>query len=43
MANKEAVFSLRVDTGSSVQQIQKLDQELSNINKDSNTLHTLEC
>jgi hypothetical protein len=36
MANKEAVFSLRVDTGSSVQQIQKLDQELSNINKDSN-------
>jgi hypothetical protein len=34
MANKEAVFSLRVDTGSSVQDVQNFDKAVNNLNKD---------
>jgi hypothetical protein len=34
MATKEAVFSLRVDTGNSVQDIQNADQAVKNFNKD---------
>jgi len=34
MATKEAVFSLRVDTGNSVQDIQNADQAIKNFNKD---------
>ena len=34
MANKEAVFSLRVDTGSSVQAVQNFDKAINNLNKD---------
>ena len=34
MANKEAVFSLRVDTGSSVQDVQNFDKAINNLNKD---------
>ena len=38
MANKEAVFSLRVDTGSSVQDIQRLDKELGKVNTETNNV-----
>jgi len=34
MANKEAVFSLRVDTGSSVQDVQSFDKAINDLNKD---------
>jgi hypothetical protein len=34
MANKEAVFSLRVDTGNSVQDVQSFDKAVNNLNKD---------
>ena len=34
MATKEAIFSLRVDTGNSVQDIQNADQAIKNFNKD---------
>ena len=34
MATKEAVFSLRVDTGNSVQDIQNADIAVKNLNKD---------
>lgn len=34
MATKEAVFSLRVDTGNSVKDIQNADQAIKNFNKD---------
>jgi len=34
MATKEAVFSLRVDTGNSVQDIQNADQAIKTLNKD---------
>ena len=34
MATKEAVFSLRVDTGNSVQDIQNADTAVKNFNKD---------
>ena len=34
MANKEAVFSLRVDTGNSVQDVQNFDKAINNLNKD---------
>jgi hypothetical protein len=37
MATKEAVFSLRVDTGNSVQDIQNADQAIKNFNKDLQT------
>lgn len=38
MATKEAVFSLKVDTGSSVNDIKSFDQAVNNLNKDVNTL-----
>ena len=38
MANKEAVFSLRVDTGSSVQDVQNFDKAVNNLNKDLNAV-----
>jgi hypothetical protein len=34
MANKEAVFSLRVDTGNSVKDVQSFDQSINKLNKD---------
>ena len=34
MANKEAVFSLRVDTGNSVKDVQDFDQSINKLNKD---------
>jgi hypothetical protein len=34
MANKEAVFSLRVDTGNSVQDVQSFDKAVNSLNKD---------
>lgn len=34
MATKEAVFSLRVETGNSVQDVQNFDKAVSNLNKD---------
>lgn len=34
MATKEAVFSLRVDTGNSVQDVQSFDKAVNNLNKD---------
>jgi len=34
MATKEAVFSLRVDTGNSVQDVQNFDKAVSDLNKD---------
>jgi len=34
MANKEAVFSLRVDTGNSVKDVQNFDQSINKLNKD---------
>jgi len=34
MANKEAVFSLRVETGSSVQDVQSFDKAINDLNKD---------
>jgi hypothetical protein len=34
MANKEAVFTLRVNTGNSVQEVQTFDQSIQNLNKD---------
>jgi hypothetical protein len=34
MANKEAIFSLRVDTGNSVQDVQSFDKAVNNLNKD---------
>lgn len=34
MANKEAVFSLRVDTGNSVQDVQSFDKAVNGLNKD---------
>jgi hypothetical protein len=34
MANKEAVFTLRVNTGNSVQDVQSFDQSIQNLNKD---------
>ena len=38
MANKEAVFSLRVDTGSSVQDVQNFDKAVNNLNMDLNAV-----
>lgn len=38
MANKEAVFSLRVDTGNSVQDVQSFDKAVNNLNKDLNAV-----
>lgn len=38
MATKEAVFSLKVDTGSSVNDIKSFDQAVKGLNKDVNTL-----
>jgi hypothetical protein len=38
MATKEAVFSLKVDTGSSVNDIKSFDQAVNSLNKDVNTL-----
>ena len=40
MATKEAVFSLRVDTGNSVQDIQSADQAVKNFNKDLQATQT---
>ena len=40
MATKEAVFSLKVDTGSSVNDIKSFDQAVNSLNKDVNTLQT---
>lgn len=34
MANKEAVFTLRVNTGNSVQDVQSFDKSIQNLNKD---------
>lgn len=34
MANKEAIFTLRVDTGNSVAEVQKFDQAINNLNTD---------
>jgi len=34
MANKEAVFTLRVNTGNSVKDVQTFDQSIQNLNKD---------
>lgn len=34
MADKQAVFTLRVDTGNSVQDVQNFDQAVQNLNKD---------
>lgn len=34
MANKEAVFTLRVNTGNSVQDVQSFDSAINNLNKD---------
>ena len=41
MATKEAVFSLRVDTGNSVQDIQNADQAIKNFNKDLKDTQTI--
>jgi hypothetical protein len=41
MATKEAVFSLRVDTGNSVQDIQNADQAVKNFNKDLKETQTI--
>lgn len=41
MATKEAVFSLRVDTGNSVQDINKADQAVKNFNKDIKETQTV--
>jgi prefoldin subunit 5 len=38
MANKEAVFSLRVDTGNSVQDVQSFDKAVNSLNKDLNAV-----
>lgn len=38
MATKEAVFSLKVDTGNSVNDIKSFDQAVNSLNKDVNTL-----
>lgn len=38
MANKEAVFSLKVDTGNSVNDIKSFDQAVNSLNKDVNNL-----
>lgn len=38
MANKEAVFRLKLDTGNSVSQVQKLDKQTQTLNKDLNNL-----
>lgn len=38
MATKEAVFSLKVDTGSSVNDVKSFDQAVKSLNKDVNTL-----
>ena len=40
MATKEAVFSLKVDTGSSVNDIKSFDQAVNSLNKDVNTLQS---
>jgi hypothetical protein len=34
MADKQAVFTLRVDTGNSVQDVQNFDQAVQSLNKD---------
>jgi len=41
MATKEAVFSLRVNTGNSVQDIQNADQAVKNFNKDLKETQTI--
>lgn len=40
MANKEAVFRLKLDTGNAVSQVQKLDKSTQTLNKDLNALST---
>jgi hypothetical protein len=40
MATKEAVFSLKVDTGNSVNDIKSFDQAVNSLNKDVNTLQS---
>jgi hypothetical protein len=40
MATKEAVFSLKVDTGSSVNDIKSFDQAVNSLNKDVNNLQS---
>jgi len=38
MANKEAIFRLKLDTGNAVSQVQKLDKSTQTLNKDLNSL-----
>jgi len=38
MANKEAIFRLKLDTGNAVSQVQKLDKSTQTLNKDLNEL-----
>ena len=40
MATKEAVFSLKVDTGSSVNDVKSFDQAVNSLNKDVHTLQS---
>jgi hypothetical protein len=39
MAEKTAVFSVRVDTGNSVNDINSFDKSLENLNKEVNATH----
>ena len=40
MANKEAVFTVKVNTGNSVQDLQNADKAVNQLNKDLKTTQT---